>query len=368
MSGQNKEVAEKMMRAAIACAFLNAGKTHPNPSVGAVVVKNGVLISSGSHEKAGKPHAEVVALKKAGGRAKGADLYVTLEPCRTYGRTPPCTEAIIRAGIKRVIAGAVDPNPNVNGKGFAELKKNGVETIEGFLKEEAIKADMAYHTFFTKKRPFIHLKWAQSVDGATALGEKGYITGEEARRRVHEERFLADAIVVTSGTVRRDNPRLTVRLPKKKKPLLRVVLDRKGPLELPKRFSETAPKNGEIWLLSPGAVKPGREEKEGVERFVLDCGSEWGIFFPEALKFLRKKMVLSLYVEAVGELAAFLIREKWVDRLSIAVSPILLGRGAAPAPISRLLDGPVSLAGFKDELLGADRFLSGDLEGRCLRG
>lgn len=357
----------KWMRIAIELAARGAGRTHPNPSVGAVVVKSGKIVGRGWHEGPGTPHAEVIALREAGRLAKGADLYVTLEPCPTFGKTPPCTDAIISAGVRKVVTGTRDPNPDVKGKGISILRKHGIEVLEDALRKEAVGVDPAYHVFYRKKRPYVHLKWAQSVDGETAGREGGYITGAEARRNVHEERFLSDAILVTSGTVMRDEPRLTIRLPRRKKPLLRIIVDRHGLSSLPARLAETAPGSGEIWIFRHKGSGGARIKAPGVAIFELNAPEDPDLFLQEILRFLREKRVMSLYVESVGRLAAELLNAGFVDRLSVNIAPVILGAGPSPRAAGVALKRPISLEKASETSVGKDRWFRLELEGACLR-
>ena len=368
MSAKREAPSEKWMGMAASLALNGAGRTHPNPAVGAVVVRNGKVVGMGWHEGPGTPHAEVVALREAGRKAEGADLYVTLEPCPTYGRTPPCTDAIISAGVGRVIAGTSDPNPAVNGGGLSVLKRNGVQVVSDFLECEAVAVDASYHRFYKKNRPSVTLKWAQSIDGATADAGGRYITGAEARRLVHEDRFFSDAIVVTSGTVLRDEPKLTVRLPGvKRKKLVRVVVDRHGLKDLPAGLKKTAPAFGEIWVLRTSRFGGAKPAGEGVKVFDLDVKGDLEGFVPEMLIFLRKKRLISLYVEAVGEFATALLNSGFVDKLAIHVAPFVLGKGSAPVPVPGPLAKRVSLIRAREMSPGKDRVYEVDLEGKCLR-
>jgi diaminohydroxyphosphoribosylaminopyrimidine deaminase/5-amino-6-(5-phosphoribosylamino)uracil reductase len=218
-------VDERFMAQAIAEAEKALGRTHPNPAVGAVIVKAGKVIARGHHVKAGAPHAEVVALSKAGVKARGATLYTTLEPCNHHGRTPPCSEAILKAGIGRVVFASSDPNPLVDGRGVKRLRKGGVEVAAHVLRAEA---DALNRPFFKAMRtglPWVTLKVAVTLDGKLAAkgGDSKWVTGEAAREKVHALRGLADAILVGAGTVRRDDPQLTARLKGTRNPV-RVVL------------------------------------------------------------------------------------------------------------------------------------------------
>ena len=205
---------EDFMREALLLAANARGRTAPNPLVGAVIVREGRIVGAGWHRKAGTPHAEVHALAMAGDLAHGATVYVTLEPCSHHGRTGPCAEALVKAGVKRVVTAMLDPNPLVAGKGKAMLEAAGVEVTVGVLAEEARRLNEAYLKWVTEKLPFVTLKTAMTLDGkiATAAGKSQWITGEAARQRVHEMRDVTDAIVVGIGTVLADDPSLTTRL------------------------------------------------------------------------------------------------------------------------------------------------------------
>ena len=218
---------EICMQRALELAAKAKGKTSPNPMVGAVIVKGYRIISEGYHKKAGTPHAEIVALKKAGHKAKGATLFVTLEPCcHTDKKTPPCTKAIIEAGIKKVIVAAKDPNPKVSGKGIRELRKAGIETEIGILRSEAQLLNEVFTKFITKKTPFVVLKIAQSLDGkiATAKGESKWITGKSARKHVHQLRSDLDAVLIGIETLKKDDPSLDCRIRGGRNPY-RIILD-----------------------------------------------------------------------------------------------------------------------------------------------
>ncbi|MBI5409804.1 MAG: bifunctional diaminohydroxyphosphoribosylaminopyrimidine deaminase/5-amino-6-(5-phosphoribosylamino)uracil reductase RibD [Nitrospirae bacterium] len=221
------------MQKALSLAAKGKGRTSPNPMVGAVIVKGGKIVAADYHRKAGTPHAEVLALKKAGKDAKDATLYVTLEPCcHTGKRTPPCTKAIIQSGIKKVVAAMIDPNPRVSGTGLKELREAGIETTSGLMEEEARELNEAFIKYITKKEAFVILKIAQSLDGkiATASGESKWITGEKAREYVHKLRSEVDAVLVGIGTVKKDDPSLDCRIKNGRDPY-RIIVD--GNLQIP---------------------------------------------------------------------------------------------------------------------------------------
>ena len=208
------DIDESYMREALRIAEYARGRTAPNPLVGAVIVREGTIVASGWHRAAGEPHAEIHALRMAGELARGATLYVTLEPCAHHGRTGPCAEAVIAAGIVRVVIALCDPNPLVAGRGLALLKEAGIEVVTGVCEAEARRQNEVFLKWVTQKRPFVTLKTAMTLDGkiASHTGASQWITGETARARVHEYRNEYDAILVGIGTVLADNPSLTTRL------------------------------------------------------------------------------------------------------------------------------------------------------------
>jgi diaminohydroxyphosphoribosylaminopyrimidine deaminase/5-amino-6-(5-phosphoribosylamino)uracil reductase len=240
---------EDFMRLALAEAEKGRGRTHPNPAVGAVVVRGGRVIARGHHEKAGLPHAEVNALRRAGSRAKGADVYVTLEPCNHQGRTPPCTGALIAAGVRRVFFGSRDPNPSVDGHGGRLLRRSGIEVREGLLRADCDASNEAWFKFITTGYPWVVLKAAVTLDGklATRSGESRWISSEPSRRLVHRWRDELDAVLVGAGTVRADDPRLTVRGIRGGRNPLRVVLGKVPPrARLLREPGETAAEQGPL--------------------------------------------------------------------------------------------------------------------------
>ena len=359
------------MQAAIEEALKGAGRTHPNPSVGAVVVNGGQIVGRGFHEGPGHPHAEIVALGEAGSLAKGADLYVTLEPCCTTGRTGPCTEALLASGISRVAASVRDPIPGVNGAGISALEASGILVSVGLMEEEGRGVDPAYHTFHGLGRPHVHLKWAQTLDGRVVLAHGGYITGPQARLKVHEERFLADAILVSGATVAADDPLLTVRLDGRPKPLVRILLDNRSILTGGERVFGTCPEGGEIWVIRPSrSPLPGFAGRPGVS--VIELATDGGGRFPlrDLLSVLHGRGIMGLFVEAVGRLAASFFGDDLVDRVSVHIAPLLAGTGIGPAAI----EGPVRMQGGarvlenpRWERAGGDWVVTADLEAPCSR-
>ena len=349
-----REEAEKWMRLSLLEAAKGQGRTSPNPVVGALVVKQGKLVAKGFHAQAGGPHAEVVALKKAGLLARGADLYTTLEPCAHHGKTPPCTRAILEAGIARVVFASTDPNPLVNGKGHRQLREGGLDVWPGLLKEEADELNRPFFKWAKTGCPFVSLKVASSLDGfiATASGDSKWITCPASREWVHALRSRADAIVVGIGTVLADNPRLTSR-PKgrKGKNPLRVVLDTKLRAPLNARIFKTQKQAPTVVATSreADAKKASLLRKQGVELWQLPLKGG-RISLKALLKKLGEKGCTHLLVEGGAGLFNAFLKEGLADEVLLFLAPKLLGGGlswsgnlhlrktaqARPLPISQV--------------------------------
>jgi diaminohydroxyphosphoribosylaminopyrimidine deaminase/5-amino-6-(5-phosphoribosylamino)uracil reductase len=296
--------------------------------VGAVVVAGGEVVGEGWHRRAGEPHAEVLALAAAGERARGATLHVTLEPCAHHGRTPPCADAVVAAGVRRVVACHRDPDARVGGRGFERLAAAGIELEVGRLAVEAIELNLAYLVTRVLGRPAVTLKWAASLDGriATVSGESRWITGERARRAALELRETHDAILVGSGTLLADDPRLTRRLGRAGRPILRAVADRR--LRTPaaaRLFDEPGP--AVVYTESTDAGRRAALERRGAEVVVLPAVDPAGM-----LADLAGRSVLGVLVEGGGRLAgAFFDAGLW-DRVAAFAAPIVIGgEQAAPA-------------------------------------
>ncbi len=302
--------------------------TAPNPMVGAVVVRDGVVVGEGFHSGPGSAHAEVVALAAAGELARGAELYVTLEPCCTTGRTGPCTERILEAGVRRVHAAILDPNPLVDGRGVERLRQSGVEVILGQRAEEATRLIEFYAVWVTAGRPFVTLKLAASLDGkvATAAGESRWITGEAARRDGHELRRRHDAVMVGVGTVLADDPALTLRhgLEGGRAPV-RVVADSK--LRTPVSARLLADRTAPTWIAAAGPM-PDKQSAllraAGAE--LLELPSDHGrVSLPALLAELGRREITSLLVEGGPTLAGRLTTERLVNRMVVFLAPLVLG-------------------------------------------
>ncbi len=309
------------------------GRTSPNPMVGAVIVKDGKIVGEGYHRRAGEPHAEILALEQAGERARGAALYVTLEPCCHYGRTPPCTKAIIEAGVSDVYAAMMDPDPNVAGKGFAELSQSGIRVYYPLLEEEARQLNEAYIKHRTTGFPLVILKSAMSLDGriATHTGESKWLTGERSRSLAHKVRSMVDAIVVGARTVRSDNPRLTAWVGRKVFYPRRVVVTKSG--NVPSDLAVFA-KPGECVVACPqGISQELQDEWMRAGARVLPLPSTDGRI---SMKLLMRELAamgcLSVLVEGGGETAAAVLEERVVDKILFFYAPkIIGGRKAVPA-------------------------------------
>ena len=319
----------KYMKLALAEARKGAGRTSPNPAVGALIVKDGRVLSRGYHRKAGLPHAEVEALEKIGRSCPGATLYVTLEPCNHHGKTPPCTESILKAGIARVVVGAMDPNPGVKGGGSGFLAKNGIEVRNGVLEKDCRTLNEDFFTFITTGRPFVIAKSAQTLDGwtATSLNDSRWVTNEKSRHYVHRLRDRVDAIMVGVGTIAADNPSLTARLKNRKgKNPLRIVLDTH--LRTPEEARILNDEFPERTLLVVGEKAIGekldRIRKKGVS--ILSCPTKDGRLDLQALMGKLGSMgIMSLLVEGGSFVLGSMIREELVNKFHIFKAPKILG-------------------------------------------
>ena len=314
----------KWMRLALTLARRAEGLTRPNPPVGAVVVKNGLKIGQGWHKKAGGPHAEVFALRQAGTAARGATIYVTLEPCSTYGRTPPCTDAILRAGLARVVVGTADPNPKHAGRGLRLLRKAGIRVAAGACADEAAALIAPFACHVLRQRPFITLKLGLSLDGRIAdhTHSSRWITGPEAREVVQSMRRASDAILVGAGTVRHDDPSLWPRPDGKRNPW-RVIVVRKGPLPLSSQIF-TDEHVARTIVAAPKGWQPACASKiRQVGATLLELPPNR--FLPALAKELGKLGLLRVLCEGGGILAGKLVRAGLVDELCVFLSPMLIG-------------------------------------------
>ena len=328
----------KYMAMALGLAEKGRGGVNPNPLVGAVIVKSGVIVGQGYHQVLAGNHAEIEALLKAGLKARGATMYVTLEPCRHFGRTPPCTREIIKAGIKKVVIATLDPNPLNNGRGLKELKENGIEIEKGLMEKEARRLNEKFFTYYEKKRPFISVKCAMTLDGkiATVTGASRWISGRKARDYVHRLRHEHDALMVGINTVRTDDPELTARLPGKnlRKPCI-IIADSRLSIPLEATVVKNARENKcIIATTSAGALGPKKKklEKRGIE--ILAVKSRRGrVDLKDLIRRLAQRPIISLLVEGGGELIYSLLEEKMADKIFFFYSPKLLGGRTAPTAV-----------------------------------
>lgn len=357
---------EKYMAMALRLAAKAAGRTSPNPMVGAVVVKNGRVIARGWHKKAGGPHAEAIALAKAGAAARGGTLYVTLEPCsHTNKRTPPCTPLVIKSGVKRVVIAMIDPNPNVSGGGINAIRKAGIEVVTGVLESEAGLLNEAFIKHVTKKVPFVTLKIAQTLDGriATAKGESQWITGGKARAEGHRLRDRNDAILVGINTVLKDDPALTTRIRGGRDPI-RVIVDSRLRIPLAAKVltQRSMAKTIVATLASAPKTKVNKVRATGAE--ILFVKSDKGrVNLRDLMQKLGKRDIMSVLVEGGAEINASALKAGIVDKIIAIIAPTLMtGRdslcsigGTSPARLSQA----IGLTGFTTRCIDRDLIVEG---------
>jgi diaminohydroxyphosphoribosylaminopyrimidine deaminase/5-amino-6-(5-phosphoribosylamino)uracil reductase len=329
---------ELYMRKALELAEKGRGRVEPNPMVGAIVVKDGVVLSEGWHENFGGPHAEVTAIERAGDRAEGATLYVTLEPCAHYGKTPPCVEKIISSGIRKVVFPIMDPNPLTSGKGRQGLQEAGIEVVEGVLKEEAKKLNAPFFKLMTTGMSYVIAKWAMSLDGKTATytGDSRWVSSKESREYVHKIRSQVDAVVVGINTVLRDDPLLTSRIqgsipPRRTK---RIVLDSQARLPMGCKLLATL---GEAEVVVATTASAPREKVEGLKKAGCEVltlkGDEKGVDPAEFLKVLGQRQFTNILLEGGGSLTASFFERGLVDKVIVFIAPKIIGGAEAKSPV-----------------------------------
>jgi diaminohydroxyphosphoribosylaminopyrimidine deaminase/5-amino-6-(5-phosphoribosylamino)uracil reductase len=354
------------MERALRLAERGRGRTSPNPMVGAVLVKEGEIVGEGFHPRAGDPHAEVFALRQAGERARGATLYVNLEPCCHHGRTPPCTRALIAAGVAEVHLAMLDPNPLVAGRGRAELEAAGIRTAVGEREAEARALNEVFVHWTTTRRPFVTAKFAMSLDGKTATrtGNARWITGPSARQYVHRLRDRVDAILVGVNTVIADDPRLTTRLQQADvRHALRVILDSRGRIPATARVLDPA-LPGRTVVATTEAMPLQRRRALADRADVLVLPADEGRVSPEALlAALGEREVTSLLVEGGGTVLGSFFAHGLVDQVLAFVAPMIVGGQHAPTPVggpgvSRIAEA-WRLTGVQIQQLGPDVLISG---------
>lgn len=354
---------EIFMREALRIARNAEGYTSPNPLVGAVIVRNGKIVATGWHRKAGTPHAEIHALNMAGELAHGATLYVTLEPCAHFGRTPPCAQAIVAAGISRVVAAMSDPNPKVAGRGVKILQAAGIEVEVGLLESEARKLNEVFLKWVTRKLPFVTLKFACSLDGkiATSTGESQWISCEESRKFAHHLRDINDAILIGAGTALADNPSLTTRLVDGKNPV-RVIVDSNARIPLDSKVVTDRLARTIVAVTSNAPrEKISALKTRGVE--IIKAGDSERVDLNILMRELAEREITSVLVEGGGTINFAMLEAGLVDKIFAFVAPKIIGgtnslTAVEGAGFSKLSDA-VSLKNFTAEKIGDDFLLSG---------
>ncbi len=355
------------MQMALELAARAMGRTSPNPMVGAVVVKDGRVVGRGYHARAGTPHAEVHALREAGELAGGATLYVTLEPCCHHGRTGPCTEAIIKARVNRVVVAMTDPNPLVAGKGMQKLKDADIQVTCGVLEEDACRLNEIFIKYIITRLPYVVLKTAMSLDGkiATSQGESQWITGTTAREYVHRLRDKYDAILVGVGTVLADDPSLTCRLQEGGgKDPVRIILDSQARTPSTARVLNQPSEAPALIVTTPGAPPERVQMLKQAGAQVLEVpGSECGIDLEALLQELGRREISSVLVEGGARVNGSFITGNLVDKVYWFIAPKFIGGTAAPGPVG----GP-GIAALQDALSIKDIKLNRYGEDICIEG
>lgn len=359
---------ERFMREALRQAKKGLGRTSPNPAVGAVIVRRGKIVASGHHKRAGEAHAEIEALSEIGGEATSEDtLYVNLEPCNHYGRTPPCTEAILKSGIKRLVIGMRDPNPNVSGGGCQFLAEKGIKIESGVLETECRQLNEAFLKFSATGRPFVIAKSALTMDGwtATSIGHSQWITNERSRQFVHRLRDRADGVMVGIGTVLTDDPLLTTRLKRRRgRDPIRVIVDTH--LKIPADARVLNTESSSMTLIAVGSDLPAerlqRIQGDGVSSVI--CPTKDGRLDLAALMDILGGMdISSLLVEGGSAIIGSMVRERLIDKFYIFKAPKILGGSdgipMASGPGPKRLDECVILKNIKVRRFGDDILVTG---------
>lgn len=347
------------MRRALRLAARGAGRTSPNPMVGAVLVKDGAVVAEGFHRRAGEAHGEAEALHRAGEGARGATLHLNLEPCSHHGRTPACVDAVITSGVARVVASMRDPDPRTDGKGFRALRAAGIEVETGVLEAEARRLNEGFVSRVERGRPFVTLKLAITLDGRVAVEGRRYLSGKAALKEVHRLRDRVDAVMVGIGTVLVDDPELTVREVRGRDPL-RVILDAEARTPLGAKVIRVGDLQRTIVFVArdadPRRVEPLRDAGVPIATLPRSTGGE-GLDVAAGLRWLAEHGVNTLLSEGGPRVAAALLRERLVDRILFIVAPLAGGRG--PHALDEA--GPVELRSLRVKRAGADVMLEADV-------
>jgi diaminohydroxyphosphoribosylaminopyrimidine deaminase / 5-amino-6-(5-phosphoribosylamino)uracil reductase len=358
------------MREAIRIARKGIGKTSPNPIVGAVVVRNGKITSRGYHKKYGDWHAEINAVKDSKSSVKGATLYITLEPCCHYGKTPPCVETLIKEKIGRVVVGTLDPNLRVNGKGIKILKSKGIKVDVGILEDECLELNEHYFKFIKSGIPYVTVKYAQTLDGriATKTGDSQWISSEELRAYVHRLRAVNDCIMVGVGTVTADDPQLTVRYAKGKNPL-RVVVDSK--LRIPLRSSVLKDNNSHLTTIATTSKASAKKmtviKNLGAGVLVVRKDKNGAVNLRYLLRELGKRGITSVMVEGGSDIITSLLKANLVDKMVILTAPKIMGKGLeaiGDLGVRKVKDA-IKFSSFKTIRKGDDFVFVGTISGNA---
>jgi diaminohydroxyphosphoribosylaminopyrimidine deaminase/5-amino-6-(5-phosphoribosylamino)uracil reductase len=340
---------EQYMKQVLHLARRGRGQVSPNPMVGAVIVRTGRIIAEGYHRRYGGDHAEIDAIKKAAKKVQGATIYVNLEPCCHWGKTPPCVDALIKEGIERVVIGTLDPHPLVNGRGVQILRDHGIEVVEGVLRDEALALNEVYFHYTRTRLPFITIKYAQSLDGriATFRGDARWISSEASRKYAHRLRAEHDAVMVGIGTVLVDDPQLTVRWIRGRNPL-RVVLDSRLRIPLDAQVLQG---EGETLIVTTDAgdkKKVRGIQQQGKEVLVVQGGSGGQVDLQSLVKLLATRGLSSILVEGGAQVITNFVKQGLANRMVVVTAPLVLGRGIEGI-------GDLGIADVKDALRPSSR-------------
>lgn len=355
---------EYYMDLALSLAQSAQGQTAPNPMVGAVLVKDGEIVGMGAHLKAGEPHAEVHALRMAGEKANGATLYVTLEPCSHHGRTPPCAEAVVQAGIAQVVIAALDPNPLVAGRGMRRLQEAGIDVLFGLKEKDSVRLNEVFNKYITTGLPFVTVKTANTIDGkvATETGSSRWITGVEAREAVHQLRHQHQAILVGINTVIQDNPQLTTRLPQGGKNPVRIIVDSK--LRIPLDAYVVIDGQAPTWIYTTQEAdlhKKEELEEKGVKVFPVSPGPHVDI--PSLLAHLGGEQITSVLVEGGSQINGSFLSNRSIDKLITFIAPKVVGGSHAPTSFGgegvQRMEDAIELENVQLKQIGQDILIEG---------
>lgn len=361
---------EEYMKMALKLSYKGIGHVNPNPLVGAVIVKNERVIGTGFHERCGGAHAEINAIADCIESPEGATLYITLEPCCHYGRTPPCTEAVIKAGIRRVIIGCRDENELVSGKGADALRKSSIEVNEGVLEKECREANRVFFHYIKTKMPYVVMKYGMTADGkiASRTGKSKWITCEKSRIKVHEDRNRYTAIMVGSGTVIKDDPLLTCRIEAGRNPM-RIICDTDLNIPLNSKIISTAADIPTIIATSCNDENKRKIYEDAGCRIVKVSLNNGHINLKELMKRLGCDEIDSILLEGGGTINWSMLEAGLVNRINAYISPKLMGGSNAYSPVAGLgAEDPDKAFKIKDmtiSLIGSDILLEGDVENKC---